>query len=139
MARFIPCAAVSAGAVLALGACAPNTEGAPAGPTAQSAAAACFYPDQVRSFRSRDGTNIYFDAGRGRIYHAVASGTCQDLDFAMTLTIRADSAGTSRLCAGDWARLQVRGGGRVNGPCRVRIVKALSAAEAAALPQGDRP
>ena len=70
---------------------------------------------------------------------STAAGICQDMDFATALTIRPQSAGKSRLCAGDWANLNVRGMSGVNGPCRVRIVKALSAAEVAALPDRVRP
>jgi len=124
---------------LSAAACAPQTNGASSVQTASSTAAPCFYADQVRNFRSDDRTNIYFDTGRGRIYQAQAVGICQDLDFATALTIRPQSAGKSRLCAGDWANLNVRGMSGVNGPCRVRIVKALSEAEVAALPDRVRP
>ncbi|CAM3005022.1 Uncharacterised protein [Brevundimonas diminuta] len=145
MARRIPFAACKITALslalsLGVAACAPQTNGgASTVQTASSTAAPCFYADQVRNFRSDDRTNIYFDTGRGRIYHAQAAGICQDMDFATALTIRPQSAGKSRLCAGDWANLNVRGMSGVNGPCRVRIVKALSAAEVAALPDRVRP
>ncbi|WP_313577329.1 DUF6491 family protein [Brevundimonas sp.] len=126
--------AMSLGAV----ACAPQTNGASSVQTASSTAAPCFYPDQVRNFRSDDRSNIYFDTGRGRIYQAQATGVCQDLDFAMSMTIRPESTGKSRLCAGDSALLRVRGMG-MGGPCRVRVVKALTEAEVAALPSRERP
>lgn len=123
-----------AGSLCALAACAPGpTMDRPtqsAGANASSARA-CFYADQVRGFRSVNRTSILLDAGRGKTFEAESVGFCQDMDFALALTIRPESTGTSRLCTGDFARLSVRGSALGSGPCRVRIVKLLTDEEKA--------
>lgn len=91
----------------------------------------CFFADQVRSFRSVDRATILLDTGRQRTFQADSAGFCQDMDFAMSISIRPESSGTSRLCPGDHARLDVRGTSA--GPCRVRIVKLLTEEEKASL------
>ena len=93
----------------------------------------CFFADQVRGFRSVERTTLVLDAGRGRFYQANSEGFCTDLDFATTITIRPESAGTGRLCPGDHARLNVRGSGDNSGQCRVRVIKMLTAEEKSAM------
>jgi len=47
--------------------------------------------------------------------------------------------GLSRMCTGDWTMIVPSGATPPVTPCRVRVVKRLSDAEIAALPERDRP
>jgi len=109
----------------------PATDGTTPLASNASTAQSCFFADQVRSFRSVDRSTILLDTGRRRTFQADSAGFCQDMDFAMSISIRPESSGTSRLCPGDHARLDVRGTSA--GPCRVRIVKLLTEEEKASL------
>ena len=120
-----------ASSLCAMAACAPNPAMDRPTQSADASARASYYVDQVRGFRSVDRTSLLLDAGRGRTFQAESVGFCQDMDFALTLAIRPESTGTSRLCTGDFARLSVSGAASGSGPCRVRIVKLLTDAEKA--------
>lgn len=122
------------GAMALVAGCAPSTapDGTPLASNS-STARSCFFVDQVRGFRSVDRTTILLDAGRNRTYQAEAVGFCDDMDFALSIAIRPESRGSSRLCTGDFARLHVRGATMPNVPCRIRVVKVMTDEETAVL------
>lgn len=125
--------------VLAVAGCAPDLEGAD-GPAIQADGGArqCFSTSQVRNFRA-DGIAAVYLRANNTVYEVNAAGGCPDLDFTSSLAITSDlpSAGGSRLCVGDSARIMVPGA--MGGACRVRVTRALTAEEVAALPSHNRP
>lgn len=124
--------------VLSLAACAPGLESGDAGASADSRARQCFSTSQVRNFRA-DGISTVYLRANDTVYEVNAAGGCPDLDFTSSLAITSDlpSAGGSRLCVGDSARIMTPGA--MGGACRVRVTRALTAEEVAALPSRDRP
>lgn len=125
--------------IMAVAGCAPGMESADApGTQAEGQARQCFSTSQVRNFRADGITTVYLRAN-DTVYEVNAAGGCRDLDFTSSLAITSDlpSAGGSRLCVGDSARILVPGA--MGGACRVRVSRALTAEEVAALPSANRP
>lgn len=127
---------------LALSACAPGMETASSDGGADSAGGnrQCFYANQVRNFRSAGIATVYLRANDGAVYEVSGAGGCRDLDFTNSLVITSDLGGglNDRLCVGDSARITVPGAGAA-GMCRVRISRALTTEQVAALPSAQRP
>lgn len=135
MSRLIPSLLIAVSGAVALAACAPtaSTERAEsAAPERQ-----CLFQDQIQSFRVRDQT-IYLRGSGKAVFELEAAGYCRDLDDAMALAFL-PQGGLTRLCTGDWTQVVPSGATRPVTPCRVRIVKRLTDAEVAALPERDRP
>lgn len=134
-ARPLVCAALA----LAVSACAPAIETSSADGAAASGARQCFYANQVRNFRSAGMTTVYLRGSDNAVYEVNAAGGCRDLDFTTSLAITSDTAGavSERLCVGDSARIIVPNS--MQGACRVRISRQLTAEEVAALPSTQRP
>ena len=98
----------------------------------------CFGPNQVTNFRSGDGQSLYIRARPNTVFELESAGGCPDAQGANQLAIQ-PVFGNSRLCTGDMAMITVPG---LAGPlqtCRVRISRALTEAEVAALPSRQRP
>ncbi|HEY1073317.1 DUF6491 family protein [Brevundimonas sp.] len=129
MSRFTPSLLVIAAVLLA--GCAPTS-------TDQIAAATperqCMFPDDVQSFRVRAADRTVFVRGTSNaVFELQPAGDCNGLNEAMRLAV-VDQV--SRVCVGDWTTIT---SSPSPAPCRVRVVKRLTAAEVAALPDRDRP
>ena len=136
--------AVLSTAAVALGACAPTTDGAdrPTRTASTSPERQCFSVTQVRNFRQGGTGTIYLRSGRNEVYEINNAGGCFELDFANQLAILPDGAGLAgdRVCSGDAARIILASGGPGGRDvCRVRVTKRLTDAEVAALPDRQRP
>ena len=121
----------------ALGACAPTAAGD--GGNEAFPARQCFSAHEVRNFRQGGPGQILIRVGRDRIYELNAAGGCTDLDFAYRMAIVPDSLAGSRLCTGEFARVQVPGSTAPSSVCRVRISRQLTAEDVAALPASSVP
>ena len=135
MSRLIPSLLVAASGLVAMTGCAPTTS------TEQTASAApvrqCVFQDQIQSFRVRDQA-LYIRGSGKTVFQLETAGYCRDLDTAMGLAFL-PQGGLNRLCTGDWTQVVPSGATPPATLCRVRIVKRLSEAEVAALPERDRP
>lgn len=98
----------------------------------------CFGPNQVTNFRSGDGQSLYIRTRPNAVFELEASGGCPDAQGANQLAIQ-PVFGNSRLCTGDTAVITVPGSAAPLQTCRVRISRALTEAEVAALPSRQRP
>lgn len=98
----------------------------------------CFGPNQVTNFRSGDGQSLYIRTRPNAVFELEASGGCPDAQGANQLAIQ-PVFGNSRLCTGDTAMITVPGTAAPLQTCRVRISRALTEAEVAALPPRQRP
>ena len=85
----------------------------------------------------RDQT-LYIRGSGKTVFQLETAGYCRDLDTAMGLAFL-PQGGLNRLCTGDWTQVVPSGATPPATLCRVRIVKRLSEAEVAALPERDRP
>lgn len=135
--RSLACIATA----LTLSACAPfmPTDSTDAAADTAGGGRQCFYANQVRNFRSAGITTVYLRANDNSVYEVNGAGGCRDLDFTNSLVITSDLPGLNeRLCVGDSARITVPGAGAA-GMCRVRISRALTAEQVAALPSAQRP
>lgn len=103
----------------------------------QTAVRQCFLPQEVTNFRSGPDQNLYLKVRRDRVYEVTSTGACWDLDRTISLAL-APQAGSSRLCTGDWATVALPQSSSPSS-CRVRIGKALTGEEFAALPSRYRP
>lgn len=135
MLRLTPSLAIIAAVVLT--GCAPTASTQRAGGSSDSAARQCLFEDQISSFRVRNDT-IYLRGSGKDVFQLETAGYCRDLDNAMGLAFL-PQAGLSRLCTGDWTMIVPSGATPPVTPCRVRIVKRLTEAEVAGLPERDRP
>ncbi|MGO4411208.1 MULTISPECIES: DUF6491 family protein [unclassified Brevundimonas] len=137
MSRLIPLLLVAVSGVAALAGCAPTTSTERAtsvGPERQ-----CMFQDQIQSFRIRSPDQTIFIRGSGKtVFELETAGYCPNLEDAMGLAFL-PQRGLDRLCTGDWTMVVPSGATPPVTPCRVRIVKRLSEAEVAALPERDRP
>ena len=97
----------------------------------------CLFQDQITSFRVRNDT-IYLRGSGKSVFQLEAAGHCRDLENAMGLAFL-PQGGLTNLCTGDWTMVVPSGATPPVTPCRVRIVKRLTDAEIAALPDRDRP
>jgi hypothetical protein len=121
---------------LVIGCAAPQV---PSGPSdAASPERQCFSPSQVRNFRTTRDQTVYLRVGNAAVYRLDAVGDCSDAERAVQIAVVPERGG-SRLCTGDWATLAAPGSAAPVQTCRVRIEKALTAEEVAALPEQDRP
>ena len=134
MSRMIPLVLLAAGAT-ALSACAPMT-GAESTRTS-SMGQQCFYADQVDNFRGNNQT-LYVRARNNDVFELKILGYCADIDFAFGIAFLPNS-GINRLCTGDLSRIIVGSGPSPSNQCRVQVIKKLTAAEVAALPERNRP
>lgn len=129
MSRFMPSILMIGGVVLAGCAPASTDQIATATPERQ-----CMFPDDVQSFRVRSTDQTVFVRGTGNaVFELQPAGDCRGLNEAMRLAV-VDQV--SRVCAGDWTMIASASS---PGPCRARVVKRLTTAEVAALPERDRP
>lgn len=118
-----------------LGACAASATGDAAVPA--ESARQCFFSSQVTNFRTGSVQTVYLRAGRDDVFELQSTGFCRDLDTASSIAITPLYSGGDRLCGGDDAAIAI--GGSRDAPCRVRVVKKLTAEEVAALPGRQRP
>ena len=131
MRRFI----VFSAAVAALAGCAPSAgpvAGA-AGLAADAGARPCCRPSLVRNVRTSSDQTLYVRTSNDDVFQ-IDAAFCRDMTSALSIVLE-PTAGSSSLCVNDQARLRMGG----VEPCRVRVVKKLSAEELAALPSRDRP
>ena len=99
----------------------------------------CFYQDEVISFRPGESQSLYVRAVGADIFELRASAHCRDLDTADALAFPPMPGPAQRLCVGDHAQISVSASISPTAPCRVEIVRRLTAEEAAALPDRYRP
>lgn len=135
MSRLIPALAAT-GLAAVLTACAPGP-----GTTLTDATAgrACFYHDEVSSFRPGETQSVYLRANGSDIFELKASGYCRDLDSANALAFTPLPGSAQRLCVGDYTQVSLSASISPATPCRVQVVRRLTAEEAAALPNRYRP
>ncbi|MBX9459920.1 MAG: hypothetical protein KL785_00940 [Brevundimonas sp.] len=140
MTRLMTYPAVAAALALTAS-CAPNGDMGAPGAVAAGSGQQCFYADQVRNFRAGNHGQLYVLATRGQVFELNSSGGCNDLDFAYRLAITADDGGLGgrRICTGEWARITLPGSTSPLQTCRALVVRALTEAEVAALPDAHRP
>jgi len=120
----------------ALSACAPG----PGTPLPNAASSrACFYQDDVSSFRAGESQSLYIREVGADIFELRASAHCRDLDSADALAFTPMPGPPLRLCVGDHAQVSVSASISPPTPCRVEVVRRLTAEEAAALPDRYRP
>lgn len=124
--------------LLALGACAPTGATGPDGPTSR-AERPCFYTDQVRNFANGPTGVLYIRSIRNDVFELRSAGLCLDLDNAVQVGLAPFAGGSSRTCAGDWVQAVLPSSGMGAGPCRLQVVKRLTAEEVAALDGRYRP
>ncbi|WP_292085604.1 MULTISPECIES: DUF6491 family protein [unclassified Brevundimonas] len=138
MPRLIPALLTATASLVALAGCAPTASN----PTAASTSAAqrqCLFQNDVQSFRVRSSDQTVFVRGIGKaVFELQVSGACRDMDHAMGMAFW-PQRGLDRLCTGDTTQIVFSGGTPPATPCHARIVKKLSEAEVAALPDRDRP
>lgn len=99
----------------------------------------CFYQDEVSSFRPGESQSLYIRAVGPDIFELRASAHCRDLDSADALAFTPMPGPPRRLCVGDHVLISVSASISPTTPCRVEIVRRLTAEEAAALPDRHRP
>lgn len=139
MSRLIPSLLVAAAGAVALSGCAPTAPAASGPRAAAGPERQCMFQDQIQSFRVRSPDQTIFIRGSGKtVFQLETAGYCPDLDDAMGLAFL-PQRGLDHLCTGDWTQVVPSGAMRPITPCRVRIVKRLTEAEVAALPERDRP
>lgn len=137
--------ALIAGLGLALAACAPTSGGSAgaadmAAATDTETARACFYPNQVRNFRSERGDKLYVRSARNEVFELSAVGFCPDLPSAIALTLNPRFGGSTRLCPSDQATVVIgQPSPTSSAPCHVRVERRLTEDEIAALPERARP
>lgn len=134
--RPLTLAALGAVTTLALTACASGA-GPDANDVSGGSARQCFYPSQATNFREGDVQSLYVRSGRDEVFELQSTGFCRDIDSALSIAIQPLYSAGDRLCTGDDAAILT--GGSNSGPCRVRVVKKLTAEEVAALPSRQRP
>lgn len=135
MSRLIPVLAIAA-LLTGPSACAP---GAGTGVTEAGANRACFYEDEVTSFRPGENQSLYVRAVGADIFELKASAHCRDLDSADALAFTPTPGPARRLCVGDHAQISVSASISPTPPCRVEIARRLTVEEADALPDRYRP
>lgn len=100
----------------------------------------CFWPRNIRGFRSIDNRTVFVRASGRDIWALELFSPCQGVDWAHRVSLQA--RGSSQICEGraNWVNLYVRqaGGGRPR-RCSVSSVRRLSPDEAANLPARARP
>lgn len=126
----------TAAMIAVLSACAP---GPGSNLTDAASNRACFYQDEVSSFRPGESQSLYVRAVGADIFELRASAHCRDLDAADVLAFTPTPGPAQRLCVGDHAQISVSASISPTTPCRVEIVRQLTAEEAAALPDRYRP
>jgi hypothetical protein len=135
MSRLIPVLAIAA-LVAVPSACAP---GPGTGLTGATSTRACFYQDEVSSFRPGESQSLYVRAGGAEIFELRASAHCRDLDSADLLAFTPMPGPPRRLCVGDHAQVSLSASITPATPCRVEVVRRLTTEQAAALPDRYRP
>lgn len=139
MMRPISSAAVAALA-LAVVSCAPTADTVETADGGARPERQCFSVEQVRNFREGETGLLYIRAARDEVFELNTAGGCLDLNVATSLAITADPplAG-SRVCTGDWARINLPGSSAPMAACRARVVRVLTPEQVAALPSRHRP
>jgi hypothetical protein len=113
-------------------------EGGMAGDGAARAPRQCFDPARITNFRA-DGTHtLYVKSINRDVYELQAAGGCNDLNSTFEIALT-PMVGLGRLCSGDTARLTIPNNTGPQAPCHVRVVRALTAEQAEALPERVRP
>lgn len=124
--------------LLGLGACAPTGATAPGERTAR-ADRPCFYTDQVRNFANGPTQVIYVRSNRNEVFELRSAGLCRDLDNAIMVGLAPLSGSSSRSCTGDWVQAVLPPSSIGDSPCRLQVVKRLTAEEVEALDGRYRP
>lgn len=117
-------------------ACAP---GPGSGLTDAGSSRACFYQDEVSSFRPGETRSLYVRAVGADIFELRASARCRDLASADALAFIPGPGPVRRLCVGDHAQVSVSASISPTIPCRIEVLRRLTAEQAAALPDRYRP
>ena len=137
MPRHTPSLLIATAGLVALAGCAPTASSPEA--STSTAARQCLFQNDVQSFRVRSSDQTVFVRGIGKaVFELQVSGACRDMDHAMGMAFW-PQGGLDRLCTGDSTQIVFSGGTPPATPCHARIVKKLSEAEVAALPDRDRP
>lgn len=126
------CGAAALAAVLVLGGCAAQ----PSRELAAQDNRKCFYADNVNGFTAVDDDTVNLRVGANDVYQLELLGPCPDVDWSLKIGIQ--SRGSSWICSGLDATLITPS---AIGPqrCPVRTITALTPAQIAALPAGQRP
>jgi len=125
-------------AVLALGAtaaCTPTVGPAAAGQTREGRE--CFFVQEVQSFASTNGRQVYVRTGQNEVFR-LETIACNNVDWQTQIGIRARGGGSS-ICSGFDAELIVPDYGSGPRNCAVTDVHRLTDAELAALGPRDTP
>jgi hypothetical protein len=100
---------------------------------------ACFYSNQLESWRAADAKTLYIRVALARHYRLDLSAACpaaQRLDAHLITTAR----GSNLICkAIDWDIQASDSSGGFAQPCIVKSMTPLSADEVAAIPKGAKP
>jgi len=99
----------------------------------------CFDIERVTSFRAGDGDRLYVRTRPGDVVYQLSGVGCRDLDFAIRLGLAPDGWSGRQVCVGDPVRVVNPSAPLGQTTCRVRIDRALSPTEVAALPGAQRP
>lgn len=118
--------------------CAPMSSDEPIRRTATTARQ-CFDVDRVDNFRSGGWDKLYVRTRPDRAVYELNGVGCRDLDFAIRLGLTPDGFGGRRVCVGDGVRVINPSAATGQSTCRVRVDRALTAAEVEALPSAQRP
>ena len=138
MPRHIPSLLIATAGLVALAGCASTASG-PVDAATSTAARQCLFQNDVQSFRVRSSDQTVFVRGIGKaVFELQVSGACRDMDHAMGMAFWPQH-GLDRLCTGDRTQIMFSGGTPPATPCFARVVRKLSEAEVAALPERDRP
>lgn len=121
---------------LSLAACAPTSSPSSDNPSLTSARR-CILHSQVQGFTEKNEV-VYLQGPGKSVFQLEPTSFCSELDTTMQLGLVAER-GSHQICVGDWITLVAPYSTATTLPCRVRIVRSLSAAEIAAMPEKDRP
>ena len=102
----------------------------------------CFYPSTLVNFRTSGENIAYIKVGRNEVYELRAAGFCRGLSAARSLANTETAGLGSRACVGDSVNLLASSpmlDDNTNVPCRARVMRRLTDAEIAALPDRLRP
>lgn len=121
---------------LSLSACAPTSAPSTESPSSVSARR-CILHSQVQSFTEKNEV-VYLHGPGKSVFQLEPASFCPELDTTMQLAL-VPQRGTHQVCVGDWITLVAPYSTATTLPCRVRIVRSLSPADIAAMPEKDRP
>ena len=110
------------------------------GRTAPAPAQACFFADQLSSWKEAGDDVVNLRVGVGDIYQLKLLGSCPDLRYAEAIGIET-RGGSRHICSGLDVTLVVPSSVTHTVPrrCMATSLRKLSPEEAKALPRGQRP